>query len=232
MSNLWVTADLHFGHVGIVKKGRPFSSVEEMDEALIERWNARVRPNDRVHVIGDFSGSTDAAYLGRIFKLLNGFKELEWGNHDSRAVMQLPWVGRSEQRVIKHDGLKFVLAHHFRASWDHMYRGSYHLFGHTHGHLVPRGRSMDVGVDSWGYEPISIEEAVFAMKKYNKDFHSYVPEHKAIQRFRIHENDVGKLADDGLDGRDYLEENLRIEVEEGLTGAEAPLGLQLREAVS
>ena len=37
----FVTSDHHFGHARISElAGRPFSTVDEMDSALIERWNS------------------------------------------------------------------------------------------------------------------------------------------------------------------------------------------------
>ena len=43
------TADLHFDHPEIIKHcNRPFKAVLEMNIALIENWNNRVRKNDTV----------------------------------------------------------------------------------------------------------------------------------------------------------------------------------------
>ena len=77
------TADLHFGHARIIELcDRPFSSAEEMDQVLIERWNAVVTEADTVWVLGDYAlGNRQHAlsYLAR----LNGRKMLVVGNHDA-----------------------------------------------------------------------------------------------------------------------------------------------------
>ena len=78
----WFTADLHFGHANIIDySGRPFADATAMNQALIERWNDSIHPDDTVWVLGDVA-------LGRIDEtlalvgVLNGRKLLLAGNHD------------------------------------------------------------------------------------------------------------------------------------------------------
>lgn len=243
MDDFLVTADQHFGHQGILKRGRPFQTVEDMDDAMIERHNKRVGKKDHVFFVGDFSGSSDEKYLRKIFHALNGQKHLVPGNHDSKQVLNLPWATPvrlqvtlsadaedsnypweqpfKDRRIVKQPGRKFILSHFAPLSWDYMYSGSFLLYGHTHGKLPGRGRSIDVGVDSWGYQPITPDEAIAAMKKYNPDFNNYIPEQESIQRYFIHEDDQHLILDDGLDGKNYLEQNLRLEEQlEGKTVAQ------------
>ncbi len=41
------TADLHLGHRNIIEySGRPFRDADEMNAALVERWNDFVSPDD------------------------------------------------------------------------------------------------------------------------------------------------------------------------------------------
>ena len=52
--DIWFTSDSHFGHRNIITySSRPFSSVEEMDETLIQNWNSVVKPNDLIFNLGD-----------------------------------------------------------------------------------------------------------------------------------------------------------------------------------
>lgn len=83
----YFSSDQHFGHERVCAlSGRPFSCVEEMNETLIENWNATVTPDDTVYVLGD-------VVMGHIDKTLplcaglNGRKILVSGNHDRT------WVG-------------------------------------------------------------------------------------------------------------------------------------------
>jgi calcineurin-like phosphoesterase family protein len=50
-------SDQHFFHESLNSRmdKRGFSSVEEMNEYMIARWNSRIRKNDEVVILGDFS---------------------------------------------------------------------------------------------------------------------------------------------------------------------------------
>ena len=75
------TSDQHFGHFNIIRLcSRPFGTVEEMDEALLSKWNAKVKVDDTVYILGDLFFR--AAKVEPILKALNGRKHLIVGNHD------------------------------------------------------------------------------------------------------------------------------------------------------
>ena len=51
---IFFTSDLHLGHKNISRLcGRPFESVEEMDEILIDNWNKKIHRCDTVYILGD-----------------------------------------------------------------------------------------------------------------------------------------------------------------------------------
>jgi len=53
---IFFTSDTHFGHGGALGLyRRPFASVAAMNEAIIERWNEIVGPDDEVWHLGDFA---------------------------------------------------------------------------------------------------------------------------------------------------------------------------------
>jgi calcineurin-like phosphoesterase family protein len=78
----WWTADLHLGHQRIIELcNRPFKTVDEMNRAIVDKWNERVDPGDTVVVLGDFAMGTIAETL-ELTGLLHGHKILVAGNHD------------------------------------------------------------------------------------------------------------------------------------------------------
>lgn len=82
MRRVFVISDTHFGHTNILKyepEHRPFDTIEEHDEKLIELWNKRVEPKDIVWHLGDVALKQSA--LGIVARL-NGEKRLVLGNHD------------------------------------------------------------------------------------------------------------------------------------------------------
>jgi Predicted phosphoesterase or phosphohydrolase len=154
------TADLHFGHALMLSPTacvRPFSSVAEMDEALIRNWNAVVGPEDIVYVIGDFSfGLGDEARVRGIFHRLAGRKFLILGNHDydrkdrnrvHPVIAGLGWEHIAQQYETTDEGERVFMSHYAQRTWPGIRKGAWHFFGHCHGRLAPYGRSRDVGVD-------------------------------------------------------------------------------------
>lgn len=150
------TADTHLLHAGIIPAcRRPFSSIAEHDDLTVEAWNATVAPGDTVYHLGDFAlGPFEAAE--KIFRRLNGRKCLVVGNHD-RKSRRLPWAEVHDGiREVAVEGRHLVLCHYPMRSWPRAFRGSLHLYGHTHGRLPGTTQSCDVGVDVWGYRPVSL----------------------------------------------------------------------------
>lgn len=91
MADIWFSSDLHFDHANIISFcDRPFSSTHEMNEAIIERHNAVVKPQDHHYNLGDVTmirgGAPQVARLKAWVSRLNGHKRLIMGNHDHFSV--------------------------------------------------------------------------------------------------------------------------------------------------
>ena len=136
----FVTADTHFGHVKslsfITPDGsplRPFSSCEEMDEAMVERWNAKVGKRDTIYHLGDVV--IPRASL-KILDRLNGRKILIRGNHDLGRLSDFSKYFEDVRGAFFHNGdstMRGGLI--FTHIPVHPSCLSGHYLGNVHGHL-------------------------------------------------------------------------------------------------
>lgn len=166
---VFFTSDTHFGHLSIIGScKRPYRSSEEMDKALITRWNGIVSPGDTVYHLGDFC-HRDAQNASDYLDRLNGGIHLIAGNHDGLTLQRHAARFASVNLISEIDisGQTLVLCHYPMREWNGCYRGAWHLFGHVHGRLnhVRQGHCLDVGVDSNGYRPLSFEDVAGLMVK-------------------------------------------------------------------
>jgi calcineurin-like phosphoesterase family protein len=164
----WFTADSHFGHAGILsphmrcQRGAHFNSIQEHDEVLIANWNAVVGEKDEVFHLGDFAYKTSLEHTQAVFRRLNGRKRLIRGNHEKLGV-RLPWASQHDFLETTVEGKHLVLFHYGMRTWPRQRRGALHLFGHSHGALSGCSQSLDVGVDCWGFRPVSLDEILARM---------------------------------------------------------------------
>lgn len=160
MPKVHFTADCHFGHAAIIRMAnRPFASVDEHDQCLVDNWNAVVAPGDQVYVVGDFAHKADNERARQIFHRLRGAKHLIVGNHDAAFVReQLPWSTVSDRIKLTVDGQKIVLDHYPMRSWEGVRSGAIQLYGHVHNRLDVWPNSLDVGVDAWDFRPVTLDD--------------------------------------------------------------------------
>lgn len=175
MKNIFFSSDHHFGHKNVIKySARPFSSVEEMDETMILRWNEKVSDDDHVYHLGDV-GLSSSGKLRNILDRLNGKIYLIKGNHEKSAEAchaRFEWIKDYHELYIEDDGFEkgrqmIVLFHYALREWNASHWGSYHLYGHSHGTLPDHTDSLsfDIGVDCHDFYPLSYEEVKGIMKK-------------------------------------------------------------------
>lgn len=142
-----------------------------MDEHLIKSWNSVVSPNDTIYCLGDFSFHRDVNEMRNFFRRLNGKERiLILGNHDHQNVRQLDWTEVTNYKLLKYNKQKFILFHYpiKEGQWDAAHHGSILIHSHVHGkpqYGNKKVRAIDVGVDSIGPVPISIDEVQKRMEK-------------------------------------------------------------------
>lgn len=174
MQNIWFTSDTHFSHKNVLKhcKGRlkvfgidetldDKEKVRLNDEAVIKRWNSKVKKTDMVYIIGDFSfASPDDTkkILGR----LNGKKFLISGNHDKSSehlngyfeqIVQIKEINfkRKNYDFLEED-FSIICCHYPMVTWNRKHYGSVNVHGHCHGNIDEYNEKsddlrVDVGLD-------------------------------------------------------------------------------------
>jgi calcineurin-like phosphoesterase family protein len=152
MPNIFLIGDTHFSQQSICEflnadgsKVRPWDTAAEMDEAMIDRWNAVVKPGDKVYHFGDVTSTRKG--IATMAKL-NGRKVLIRGNHDIFKLGNL---------VLSHVPI------HPDAITNRWCNGNVH--GHLHGKLVmadgfPDPRYVNICVERIYYTPATLEDVL------------------------------------------------------------------------
>ena len=162
---IFYTADPHFGYEPTLVWRPGFSSVEEMDEALIAAWNAVVTDDDTVYLIGDV-GWNDGHVPCRTLARLKGRKHLIRGNHDTGFV-DAPLLYRYFESVTDfwelEDGDKHIILSHYPILYN---KRGYMIHGHLHGSgqfqevLKDFPKVLNAGVDLNGWAPVTLEQLI------------------------------------------------------------------------
>ena len=162
---IFYTADLHF-HYKPFLPGRPFASVEEMDEAMIRLWNETVTDEDTVYVVGDVGyngGYVPVDALGR----LQGRKHLIRGNHDT-GFENAPKLFDYFETVTDFNEIDDGETHILLCHYPILYRKrGYMIHGHLHQTRGPEydilrqmPRMLNAGVDVNFYRPVTLAQLV------------------------------------------------------------------------
>lgn len=161
-----VIADTHFGHANVIKHdNRPFSSIDEHDEVLIENWNKVVKPNGIIYHIGDLAFRNEKP-VEWYLKRLNGTIHFVRGNHDDKGACKVPHLFASFQSDIymKFNHQKIHMYHYPCSSWRASGRGSWLIYGHTHKPDISNKKAICVSCNLWNYKPVSFDEISAYMK--------------------------------------------------------------------
>lgn len=159
-------SDPHFGHTNVLGfEARPFESVEEMDQAIIDNVNHTIKSNDIVFWLGDmfFSKSTRreeiAAQLtakGRHIVIL--------GNHDRGRVSIGQFLRLGFYPIKMHKFNELILTHEPLSLTNLLYLQDQGIRANVHGHLHHNDGGLDpnlyccVSVERTSYQPISYEK--------------------------------------------------------------------------
>jgi calcineurin-like phosphoesterase family protein len=153
---IWLISDTHFGHENIIGYcGRPFANAAEMDEAMVERWNATVKPSDKVYHLGDVAMKKQGL---AVVRSLHGKKRLIRGNHDIFDTKD--YLAAGFQEILGVRVLANALLSHFPVHPGSLGRFVGNIHGHIHQQPSPEGLYANVSVEWTEYRPVTLEEAL------------------------------------------------------------------------
>ena len=146
MSSVFLVSDTHFGHSGVcsfmrndgVTKLRPFDNPDEMDEFMVEAWNKKVKPTDKIYHLGDVVINRKAL---KIMHRLNGDKVLIRGNHDIFRDNEYREYFRELRAYHVMSGM---ILSHIPLHTASLGRFGTNIHGHTHANRVMKPRGFDV----------------------------------------------------------------------------------------
>lgn len=157
---IYFTSDTHFGHRRIIQYcNRPFDNVHIMDQVILDRINETVGINDTLYILGDFTfrGGKPIDYRSKI-----NCKDVHLclGNHDRRKDYETfrdgtisGFTSVQDVKEIIYCNQRIYLSHYAHRTWAASHKGSWMLYGHSHGKLdyedsISERKTLDVGVDN------------------------------------------------------------------------------------
>ena len=183
MPSVFLTSDTHFGHAGVCRflredgtKLRPWDNADEMDEEMVQRWNERVKPNDKVYHLGDVVINRKAL---NILHRLNGDKVLIRGNHD---IFKLTDYTEYFRDIRGYHVMNGMILSHIPLHEASLGRFGVNIHGHLHASRVKKARGIDaktgttlysdeidpryhcVCVEQTDYTPILFEDVIDQIK--------------------------------------------------------------------
>ena len=183
---LYFTSDTHYMHKNICRGTtswsnadgfcRDFDTLDQMNNRIVNGINSAVGQDDILFHLGDWS--------------FNGFERIEefrnrincknihivLGNHDHHIERDREGIRRLFTSVNQYLELEvkgndweqnYVLMHYPIISWNKMNDGVIHLHGHVHlsaDRRIGKGKTMDVGVDGNGLNPLHTSDIKRLMK--------------------------------------------------------------------
>lgn len=166
MADIWVSSDWHLNQQNILKfvgddgnRIRPFSSVDEMNECILDHHNERVKTGDKFYNLGDVFFGDKEWFKANITKF-NGSKRLIIGNHDDIVFMA---TGRFFKKITESRVWEDMIFSHRPLREDSLVRKKtgrvlLNVHGHIHQNDSPDGPYMNVCVEKTGYYPLNLEE--------------------------------------------------------------------------
>lgn len=170
-NNIYFSSDLHLNHENIIKFGRNFSNVEEMNNTIIDNINNLCKTGDLLILLGDtLMGNKD---YNDFCSKINCDLIILYGNHCNinkfKEIKQSNLLYHGHYLELQIDKQHIICSHYPMMHWNYQKDGSFMLHGHNHGYEsyilkeIHKCKSMEVGIDCYyaehkQWKPYSYEE--------------------------------------------------------------------------
>ena len=173
------SSDYHLFHNKVIEYcNRPFKDINEMHRAIINNINSTLNPEDELWILGDITmlGNDHVRKVkNELDKIKNRNLHLVLGNHDSwrmknyleagfRTIHSTMWFSYNKYNFfLFHDPAEYVAV-------QNAFPNSVALVGHVHElfkHLLPGKSVINVGVDVWNFEPVSLDKIINVLEENN-----------------------------------------------------------------
>ena len=186
MNEIFLTSDLHLNHQqSFLYEPRGFSSIEEMNEAIVERWNSVVKADDLIYNLGDIAMNDVESAISYLTRL-NGRQKWIRGNHCTinkiekiltacPNIQLLSTPDTSYATLLKSNKWNFYLSHYPTKVGnydDTKYYKIWCLCGHTHTQdkfFDVKDNCYHVEMDAHNCYPVNIEQIKEDIKQYNEE---------------------------------------------------------------
>lgn len=175
---IYFISDTHFNHINVIEYcNRPFKNIQEMNNAIIDKWNETVKDNDIVYHLGDFAlGKKED--INDLVSKLKGKIYLVRGNHDNWSASTYEKLGLNILRnpPIRLDEYKLILSH--TPIPDKLIPAEYiNIHGHIHNKLLyecvekydsklySMRKHINVSCDVTEFKPINIENLMMCLNE-------------------------------------------------------------------
>lgn len=169
----------HFHHSNIVKSTtkwqhtdicREFDSLDHHDQYLVYTINKYVKWDHTLIFNGDWSfGGFEQ--IKRFYDMLECHNiHFVLGNHDqhieaNKEDIQSLFLSVDDRLHLTVGQYDFIIQHCPLETWEGIFKGWIHLFGHQHSSRIGPGRKIDIGIDKQGKitKPYNILEIINIM---------------------------------------------------------------------
>lgn len=160
---IFLTGNQQFGRKGAISAfKRPFETIDEMNQHLIEQWNKTVAHDDVVFVLGNFAWDPETAEI--IIAQLHGTIFILEGEWD-KAIEDIQQTSNPDINYIT-SGIKLIkeaemcLSYWPLVEWPGKKQGYPLIIGYPHkkyksSHQLNR---LNAACDFWDYRPVNAEK--------------------------------------------------------------------------